>query len=79
LAAPDLILVDGQWEPILALLKLSKDDHRPPIIAFLGKDEAGLREVLRQAGVHTTNLPLSPARLRAMMTQLLLTESVRAP
>lgn len=78
LAAPDLILVDGQWEPILALLQLEQDGHRPPIIAFLGKDEAGLRNALLQAGVHTTNLPLSPARLRAMMTQLLLTEPARA-
>ncbi|HKT27441.1 MAG TPA: PAS-domain containing protein [Dyella sp.] len=65
---PDLILVDGQWEPILALMK----PDGPPIIALLGKEEASLREVLRQAGVHTANLPLSPARLRAMMMQLLL-------
>jgi len=69
---PDVILVDGQWEPILALLKHSKDDRRPPMVAFLGKDDAGLRDALRQAGVHTTNLPVSPARLRAMLTQLLL-------
>jgi histidine kinase len=66
--APDLILVDGQWEPILALTK----PDGPPIVALLGKEEASLRDVLRQAGVHTTNLPLSPARLRAMMMQLLL-------
>ncbi|HUB89201.1 MAG TPA: PAS-domain containing protein [Dyella sp.] len=69
---PDLILVDGQWEPILALLKLRGADHQPPIVAFLGKDETGLPDVLRQAGVHTTNLPPSPPRLRAMMMQLLL-------
>ncbi|GGA38235.1 hybrid sensor histidine kinase/response regulator [Dyella nitratireducens] len=70
--APDLILVDGQWEPILALMKLASSGRQTPIVAFLGKEEASLRDVLRQAGVHTTNLPLSPARLRAMMMQLLL-------
>jgi DNA-binding response OmpR family regulator len=71
-AAPDLMLVDGRWESILALRKLGRDDKQPAIIALLGKDEASLRDVLRQAGVHTSNLPLSPARLRAMMMQLLL-------
>ncbi|MGN6323231.1 MAG: PAS-domain containing protein [Dyella sp.] len=71
-AAPDLILVDGQWEPILAFLNTDAWARRPPIIAFLGKDETGLQNVLREAGVHTTSLPISPARLRAMMTQLLL-------
>ena len=70
--APDLILVDGQWEPILAFLNTDAWPRRPPIIAFLGKDETGLQNVLREAGVHTTSLPISPARLRAMMTQLLL-------
>ncbi|GLQ87445.1 PAS-domain containing protein [Dyella flagellata] len=71
-AVPDLMVVGGQWEPILALLKLRQERRKPPIVALLGKDEAGLADVLRQAGVHTTKLPLSPARLRAMMTQLLL-------
>jgi histidine kinase len=71
--APDLILVDGQWEPILAVLKCETENQRPPIVAFLGKEETGLQEVLREAGVHTTSLPLSPARLRAIMMQLLLT------
>jgi histidine kinase len=70
--APDLILVDGQWEPIQAFLKLAQQSARStPIVAFLGKDETGMQGVLREAGVHTTNLPLSPARLRAMLTQLL--------
>lgn len=69
---PDVILVDGQWEPILALLKRGEDNRQPPIVAFLGKDDASLRDALRQAGVHTTNLPVSPARLRAMLMQLLL-------
>lgn len=74
--APDLILVDGQWEPILAFLKLEQQgawSRKPPIVAFLGKDETGMQSVLRETGVHSANLPLSPARLRAMLTQLLLT------
>ena len=66
---PQLILVDGQWAPILALLERCPGI---PIVALLGKEEAGLKDVLREAGVHATQLPLSPARLRAMMTQLLL-------
>lgn len=71
-SAPDLILVDGQWEPILAFLKTDAWRRRPPIVALLGKDEGSLQSALREAGVHTTSLPLSPARLRAVMTQLLL-------
>jgi CheY-like chemotaxis protein len=71
-AAPDLILVDGQWDPILAFLNADVWPRKPPIVALLGKDESSLQSVLREAGVHTTNLPISPARLRAMMTQLLL-------
>ena len=75
-ATPDLILVDGQWQPILAFLKLEQPGawlHKPPIVAFLGKDDTGMQSVLREAGVHSATLPLSPARLRAMLTQLLLT------
>jgi len=71
-SVPDLILVDGQWEPILAFLKTDAWPRRPPIVALLGKDEGSLQSALREAGVHTTSLPLSPARLRAVMTQLLL-------
>jgi histidine kinase len=66
---PQLILVDGQWASILALLERCPGT---PIVALLGKEQAGLKEVLREAGVHAVPLPLSPARLRAMMTQLLL-------
>ncbi|GLQ91244.1 PAS-domain containing protein [Dyella acidisoli] len=72
--APDLILVDGQWEPILAFLKTDVWLRRPPMVAFLGKEESSLQSVLREAGVHTTTLPLSAARLRAVMTQLLLAQ-----
>lgn len=78
--APDLVLVDGQWEPILALLKSGEKFpslHQPAIVAMLGKDEAALQGVLREAGVHATYLPLSPARLRAVMTQLLLSDPRR--
>ncbi|MBE1161872.1 PAS-domain containing protein [Dyella acidiphila] len=76
---PELMLVDGQWERLSTVLQAVRDAsvRSVPVIAMLGREQTELENVLRETGVHITYLPLSAARLRAMMSRLLLSEPLR--
>jgi histidine kinase len=72
----DLILLDYQLGPVRGTDLLpelfEKLGHRPPVIVLTAQSDPGIRRRIREAGLHFLAKPASPARLRALMSQLLI-------
>ncbi|GAB3039184.1 PAS-domain containing protein [Oleiagrimonas citrea] len=72
----DLILLDYQLGkvrgPELLPALYARLNHRPPVIVLTAQTGAEVRRKIREAGLHFLAKPASPARLRALASQLLI-------
>lgn len=82
--APDLLLLDGELLDCEAgadtapplLVELQKSWQRsPPVIVLAAQTDSDAHAAIRAAGLRVLAKPVSPARLRALMSQLLLAET----
>lgn len=74
--AVDMVLLDYQLAdevgPDVLPELYARWKRRPPVIVLSGKTDQDIRQRVREAGLHFMAKPASPARLRALMSQLLI-------
>ncbi|HET7267292.1 MAG TPA: PAS-domain containing protein [Oleiagrimonas sp.] len=71
----DLVLIEAGRDASVTLACVKRVRNQlagqPPCIVLTAREDTTTRQHLREAGLHTLTRPVSPARLRALMRQLL--------
>lgn len=75
MAQADLIVLDSGTDMDSALQRLARLRRQlrsdPPVVVLVAHADHDTRQRLRESGLHVLPQPVSPARLRALMSQLL--------